>query len=169
MSATKDAPVSRLVPAIQALGALLLAAGAHAQTAETPSPAPCPAATDLTAPDLYGLWRLLLWPEGGSEADPVSTGAMLFGPHPEYPGSVRGRLRRTGPGADLEAEVAGDVADDGAFSLDESADGLGMDAVWNGQPSDCGRSIRGLRRPAEARPQAGPALQFLLHRASTGR
>lgn len=145
-----------------------LAVGGQAQTAPVrPTPA-CPVATDLPPAQLHGLWRLTLWPEGGSESAPASTGAVLFGPHPEYPGSVRGRLRRSGQGADLEAEVAGDVGNDGEFNLDESADGRTMDAVWTGQPSDCGRTIRGQRRPAEGRPDAGPALQFLLQRAPAG-
>lgn len=160
-------------PAARALLLVLLsalAAGSVAQTTPTtPTPA-CPAATDLTPADLYGLWRLVLWPEGGSESAPVSTGALLFGPHPDYPGSVRGRLRRSGPGADLEAEVAGDVGDDGEFSLDESADGVTMDAVWIGQPGDCGRTVRGLRRPASSERSASPpALQFLLRRSSSDR
>jgi hypothetical protein len=159
-------------PAARALISVLLsalAAGSMAQTASTePAPA-CPAAADLTPADLYGLWRLVLWAEGGNEAVPVSNGALLFGPHPEYPGSVRGRLRRSGPGADLEAEVAGDVGDDGEFNLDESADGTTMDAVWTGQPTDCGRTVRGLRRPAEGRMATGPVLQFLLHRSTTSR
>jgi hypothetical protein len=141
---------------------------ADAQSPQTTQANPCPAATELRAQDLHGLWRLVLWPEGGSESAPASTGAMLFGPHPEYPGSVRGRLRRSGPGADLEAEVAGDVGDDGEFNLDESADGRTMDAVWNGHPTDCGRTIRGQRRPAESRPDSGPAMQFLLQRAPSG-
>lgn len=158
-------------PVARALFVLLsvLTAGSWAQTTSSaPTPA-CRAAEDLTPADLYGLWRLVLWPEGGNEAAPVSTGALLFGPHPEYPGSVRGRLRRSGPGADLEAEVAGDVGDDGGFSLDESADGVTMDAVWTGQPSDCGRTVRGLRRPATGRPASPPALQFLLRRMSSDR
>ena len=146
-----------------------LAASCRAQTAPAaPSPA-CRAAEDLTPADLYGLWRLVLWPEGGNEAAPVSTGALLFGPHPEYPGSVRGRLRRSVPGTDLEAEVAGDVGDDGVFNLDESADGLTMDAVWTGQTSDCGRRIQGLRRPAAAVARPAPVLQFLLRRSSSDR
>jgi hypothetical protein len=148
----------------------VLASPASAQTGEAPRTAPaCPAATDLTQADLVGLWRLVLWPAGGSDTAPVSTGAMLFGPHPEYPGSVRGRLRRSGPGADLEAEVSGDVGEDGEFNLDESADGQIMDAVWTGQPTDCGRTVRGLRRPADGRPGSGPALQFLLQRSALRR
>lgn len=160
---------SALVLALSSLALMGLMATARAQSPQTPRAASCPTATELRAQDLHGLWRLILWPEGGSESDPASTGAMLFGPHPEYPGSVRGRLRRSGPGADLEAEVAGDVGDDGEFNLDESADGVAMDAIWVGQPMDCGRSIRGLRRPAEARPDTGPALQFLLQRSPAGR
>ena len=159
-------------PAARALFTLLLSALAAGSVAQTDPKAPvpaCPAAADLTPADLYGLWRLVLWPEGGDESAPVSTGALLFGPHPEYPGSVRGRLRRSGPGADLEAEVAGDVGDDGEFNLDESADGVTMDAVWTGQPGDCGRTVRGLRRPASGRPASPPALQFLLRRISSDR
>ena len=159
---------SVLALALSSLTLVGLMASARAQSPQTPRAVSCPTATELKAQDLHGLWRLVLWPEGGSESAPASTGAMLFGPHPEYPGSVRGRLRRSGPGADLEAEVAGDVGDDGEFNLDESADGRAMDAVWNGQPSDCGRTIRGQRRPAEGRSDAGPALQFLLQRAPAG-
>jgi hypothetical protein len=160
-------------PAARALFTLLLsalAAGSVAQTTPTASAPACPAAADLTPTDLYGLWHLVLWPEGGSESAPVSTGVLLFGPHPEYPGSVRGRLRRSGPGADLEAEVAGDVGDDGEFSLDESADGVTMDAVWTGQPGECGRTVRGLRQLASSgRSASTPALQFLLRRISSDR
>lgn len=160
----------RLVPSalVLTLGSLALVGLMATARAQSPRAASCPTATELRAQDLHGLWRLVLWPENGSESAPASTGAMLFGPHPEYPGSVRGRLRRSGPGADLEAEVAGDVGDDGEFNLDESADGVAMDAVWTGQPSDCGRTIRGLRRTSEGRPDAGPALQFLLQRAPAG-
>ncbi|MFC3684796.1 hypothetical protein [Hydrogenophaga luteola] len=153
---------------LASLTLLGLMATARAQSPQASRTTPCPTATELRAQDLHGLWRLVLWPEGGSESAPASTGAMLFGPHPEYPGSVRGRLRRSSPGADLEAEVAGDVGDDGEFNLDESADGVAMDAVWTGQPSDCGRTIRGLRRTSEGRPDAGQALQFLLQRAPAG-
>lgn len=149
---------------------LTLAPTAAAQTASTPpSPAArCPSADELPPADLFGLWQLSLWPEGGQETEPVSTGAVMFGPHPEYAGSVRGRLRRSGPGADLEAEVSGDVTD-GEFNLDESGDGRTMDAVWTGHPTDCGRTIRGVRRPADGRTPADPALQFLLRQSAMRR
>lgn len=155
------------------LGGLALALGcaldASAQPPAATPGAECPTGTDLQASDLYGLWRLSLWPEGGGETAPLSTGAMLFGPHPEFPDSVRGRLRRSGPGADLEAEVAGDITSDGEFVLDESSDGKTIDAVWSGQPSDCGRRFQGQRRPAEGRTGVGPLLRFLLQRARADR
>jgi hypothetical protein len=162
--------MSRTCRALRGLGLWLacVTAVAAAQGVR-PSATACPMASELKAADLYGLWRLSLWAEGGNEQAPGSTGAVLLGPHAEFPDSVRGRLRRSGPGADLEAEVAGDVGDDGEFNLDESADGQTMDAVWSGQPTDCGRTIRGLRRPAEGRPHGGPRLHFLLQRTSPAR
>lgn len=158
-------------PARLALAAGLLAlsgaAGAQpvpAAPSGTPSAAtPCPAPHDVGPQQLYGLWQLSLWPEEGQVAAPVSRGALLFERHPEYPGSVRGDLRRSGPGPDLLARVSGDVTQ-GEFNLDESADGQRMDAVWTGEPEDCGRSIRGIRRPAEGRPETGPVMRFHLYK-----
>lgn len=148
-------------PHLAALGLGLLAALA------APAILAQPVCAD-TGQALHGLWRLVLWPESGQETQPVSTGAMLLGPHPEYADSVRGRLRRSGQGADLEAEVVGDV-NEGEFNLDESADGQTMDAVWTGTPIICGAEIRGVRRPAEGRRPSTGVLQFLLQRPSATR
>ena len=142
------------------LGMVLLA-WAGAAPAQTSPTVACAQPQDMDPAQLYGLWQLTLWPEGGSETAPLSRGALLFERHPEYPGSVRGDLRRSGTGRDLLALVSGDVAD-GEFNLDESADGVTMDAVWSGAPQDCGRLIRGTRRPAESRPAGEPTLHFLL-------
>lgn len=129
--------------------------------AQTATAAACAEATDITPAHLYGLWQLTLWPEGGSEASPLSSGALLFERHPDYPGSVRGQLRRSAAGNDLQAMVSGDVTD-GEFNMDESGDGVRMDAVWTGTPQDCGRAVRGTRRPAEGRPAGEPTVHFLL-------
>ena len=127
----------------------------------------CPAADQLQPVHLYGLWHIRLWPEGTPEpaADSAapSVGALLFERHPEYPGSVRGELRRSANGHNLTAQVSGDVTD-GVFNLDESEDGQRISAVWVGDPQDCGRSIRGTRRPAEGRPAAETTLQFHLRK-----
>ena len=127
----------------------------------------CTPAVDMAPAQLYGLWQLVLWPqEGASEAAPTSTGALLFERHPEYPGSVRGNLKRTTPGNDRQALVSGDVTR-GEFNLDESADGVSMDAVWEGHATDsgCGQELRGVRRPAEDRATPEPVMNFVLKKA----
>lgn len=143
--------------------ALLATLGGPLARAQDAAPPPCPAADEIQPQQLYGLWRFRLWPEGGSEAAPSAGGSVLFGRHPEYPGSVRGELLRSGASGGPPVQVAGDVTD-GEFNLDESADGVSMDAVWTGTPQDCGQTIRGVRRPAEGRPDATGPLQFLLQK-----
>ncbi|WP_300650493.1 hypothetical protein [Hydrogenophaga sp.] len=135
-------------------------------SAQTPAVACAPPA-DMAPAQLYGLWQLVLWPQdGGSEAAPTSTGALLFERHPEYPGSVRGNLKRTTPGNDRQALVSGDVTS-GEFNLDESADGVTMDAVWEGNvtASGCGQELRGIRRPAEGRATTDRTMNFVLKKA----
>jgi hypothetical protein len=148
--------------------ALLGSAPLAAQTTEasvvagTDDPA-CPDALAIEPLHLYGLWQLRLWPEGGSLDAPASSGSLLFEKHPDYPGSVRGELRRNAQGSDVHARLSGDVTQ-GVFNLDESADGVNMSAVWEGEPTDCGRRIAGTRRPAEGSPAADPALRFELRK-----
>jgi hypothetical protein len=156
--------------ALFSLVALALWGGttAHAQSpAAAPSPT-CATPGDMAPAQLYGLWQLALWPQqGGNEAAPASTGALLFERHPEYPGSVRGSVKRRTEGNDRQALVSGDVMD-GEFNLDESADGVNMDAVWEGNvtPSGCGQELRGIRRPAEGRGSPPePVMNFVLKKA----
>ena len=146
--------------------AALALAFALPTSAQTPAAA-CTPPADMVPAQLYGLWQLVLWPQtSGSEAAPASTGALLFERHPEYPGSVRGSLKRTTPGNDRQALVSGDVTS-GEFNLDESADGVTMDAVWEGNvtPSGCGQELRGIRRPAEGRTTLEPVMNFVLKKA----
>ena len=145
-----------------AASALLFPLGVAAQAA---APA-CSVPDHLPPARLSGVWTLTLWPEGGQETQAQSSGAMLLEPHPEYAGSVRGELKRSGAGNDLQALVSGDVTE-GAFHLDESEDGQRISAVWSGTAQDCaGRvEILGLRRPAEGR-HAEPLLRFSLRRVA---
>jgi len=151
--------VKRALPA----AALALFIGLQA-AAQTPAVA-CTAPADMAPAQLYGLWQLALWPQdgSGSESSPASTGALLLERHPEYPGSVRGHVKRSTPGNDRQAQVSGDVTS-GEFNLDESADGVRLDAVWEGNvtPSGCGQELRGVRRAAEGRGSAEPAMNFVL-------
>lgn len=139
-----------------------------AQAQTTPPAAPlastppaCETPGFLEPARLSGLWQLTLWPEHGRPGQPLSTGAVLFERHPEYDGSVRGRLKRSDTGNDREAVLSGDVVD-GEVNFDESADGVNLDAVWIGEPAACGLELRGTRRPADGRPADAPVLNFLL-------
>ncbi len=97
-----------------------------------------------------GLWQLSLWPEGSPETAPSSTGALLLEPHPDYPGSVRGSLKRSTHGNGAQAWVSGDLIH-GEFNLDESVDGKNISAVWTGVAAGqgCAMAIRGERWVAE--------------------
>lgn len=141
----------------------LLAPAALAQAVAPAAPG-CETPTFLEPARLSGLWQLTLWPENGSPAQPASTGAVLFERHPEYDGSVRGRLKRSDTGNDREAVLSGDVVD-GEVNFDESSDGVNLDAVWIGEPAACGLELRGTRRPADGRPADAPVLNFLLKKS----
>ena len=95
----------------------------------------CPANANLTAHDLLGRWR--------AEFTNGSSASLVLERNPEWPGSIAGRIRREG----REARVAGDL-EAGAFTLEESADGMRIDAVWVGQRVEgrCGQEIRGTWR-----------------------
>jgi hypothetical protein len=119
--------------------ALCMPVGLRAQAA------PCPAAADTAQQQLLGLWRAQL---DGS----WSSATVLLEPHPEYTGSVRGEVNRNGE----RARVSGDV-DEGALTLEESADGQRISATWLGDvvEGSCGREIRGTWQ-AEGDAQARP-------------
>jgi len=134
---------------------------AAAQNSPNAPAASCAEPVPMTPAHLYGLWQLTLWPLDGQETAPESRGAVLFERHPDFPGSVRGHIKRATTGNDVQAQVSGDVVD-GDFNLDESADGVSMDAVWAGAPLACGQVIRGIRRPAEGRATGQVSLYFRL-------
>jgi len=123
-------------------------AGILSLAAATPLLA-CPANADLTARDLIGRWR----------ADITGTwlsADLVLQPNPDWPGSLAGRIRRDG----RDAQVAGDL-EDGTFTLEESADGVRIDATWVGQPVEgrCGREIRGMWRRAASDEHRGFTLR----------
>ena len=130
--------------AVAALAVSLLGAGAHAESPE-PAQASCPAGAKVTHRHLLGLWRATF--------DGIAQGAtLLLETHPELAESVRGAINRSGE----RAQLAGDV-DDGEFTLEESVDGVKIDATWTGTVIDgsCGREIRGdWQRTADKVPRA---------------
>lgn len=107
--------------------------------------ADCPAdARDLPLPSLYGRW------DARFDGLPA-VAAVQLGKHPDYDG-VRGTItRNTGNAAQATvAQLAGDVDDEGALSIDESQDGRAISGVWSGklQARSCGREFRGTWRNA---------------------
>jgi hypothetical protein len=96
----------------------------------------CPADVDLRTRDLLGSWRAQFAGAGPSTD-------LVLQANPDWPDSLAGRIRREG----REARLAGDL-EGGTFTLEESADGVRIDAVWVGRPvpGTCGREIRGVWR-----------------------
>lgn len=142
MKATRSAPLAaaRRVGAVLATAALAALAGCA--TAKDPD---CPAdARDLPLASLYGSWTARF---DGLPA----VAAVQLGKHPDYDG-VRGTITRNAgnPAKAAVAQLAGDVDDDGALSIDESQDGHAISGVWAGklQARSCGREFRGTWRNA---------------------
>jgi hypothetical protein len=118
---------------IAVLAAACLVAGQALAESPDVTLAPCPTGSEISQRHLLGLWRASF--EGTQQG-----ATLLLEPHPELAESVRGVINRDGE----RAVVAGDV-DDGEFTLEESADGVHIDATWTGTVIDgsCGREIRG--------------------------
>ncbi|MCY1238574.1 hypothetical protein ACFJIS_05805 [Variovorax boronicumulans] len=126
--------------------AVALLAAALAAGCATPRDPNCPAdARELPLQALYGQWDARF-------DDLPGTAVVQLGKHPEYAG-VRGTITRRADSAATKttvAQLAGDVDDEGALSIDESLDGRAISGVWSGtlQPGACGREFRGTWRDA---------------------
>jgi hypothetical protein len=116
---------------VLALGVVACAA-ALAQAPRQAATTACPKAEEATHLDLLGTWKAEV------EGQPVAV--IVLGRHPELAESVRGSVHRGGH----DTEASGDV-DEGEFTLEESANGINISAVWLGDvaPGSCGREIRG--------------------------
>lgn len=114
----------------------------------------CPGPLDVQAGQLVGRWRAQvpgLWDEAIVE----------LAPHPHHAGSLAGHVVRGTQRAQAVADL-----DEGEFTMEESADGIHIDATWLGEPVEghCGREIRGeirLRGQEDARTPGRP---FVLRR-----
>ena len=110
----------------------------------------CPKASEVVQRHLLGLWR--------AEFEGSPQGAtLLLERHPEVPEGVTGAINRNGEKAQLSGEV-----DEGEFSLEESANGVNITAVWMGDvvEGSCGREIRGSWKAEGSARQ----LQFVLRK-----
>jgi hypothetical protein len=116
---------------MKALSMIVLAAWAGAASAQTA----CPHSSEIQQAQMLGTWRVEL-------ERPRAAGTLVLEKHATYAGSLRGSLER----GDAKLQVAGDV-EDGEFTMEESADGVHIDATWLGEvvEGSCGREIRGTR------------------------
>lgn len=79
----------------------------------------------------------------GSIEGQSQTVQLQLGPHPQWAGTVKGTIERSG-GHGGTRPMVGDV-DDGNVTLEESADGTQITATWLGTVVDgsCAQEIRG--------------------------
>jgi hypothetical protein len=119
--------------------------------ASAQAPAPCPQPADVQPQHLLGFWR--------AEFEGLSQGAtLLLEKHPEYASSLSGAINRNGQ----RSQVAADL-EDGEFTLEESANGVNIDATWLGTVEDnsCGTVIKGTHKGAKDTTTRGFVLRKL--------
>ena len=160
-----------------ALGATLTLtlALAQAQPGKPPAAAvpaaPCPAAKQMLAPQLYGQWLAVFdKPPRGLPAQAL----VQLERHAEFSDSLAGMVQRdlsAAPGGKVaghatRAQLAGDM-EAGTLLLDESSNGINLTASWDGQivEGSCGQLVKGLWKDLsnEALPDA-PDVPFVLTR-----
>ena len=144
---------------------------AAAGAAAAPLVAPCPAAKQVQAPQMYGQWLAVF--DKPPRGLPVQA-LVLLEKHAEFSDSLAGMVQRdlrSAPGGRVaghasRAQLAGDI-EAGTLLLDESSNGINLTASWDGQivEGSCGRSIRGVWKDLsnEALPDA-PDVPFELTR-----
>ena len=127
------------------LRALVCGAGiALLGSAQAQDSAACTPDWTMSDAQLLGRWTASI------EGQPSSL-SLELGPHPEWQGMVKGYILR----GDARLPMVGDV-NQGAVTLEESADGVHITGTWLGQAvaASCGREIRGDYLPGEeAQPQ----------------
>lgn len=119
------------------LGLAACVAGITAQAQPLAGKTPeCPRDAPMGDLQLQGEWA------GSIEGQP-QTVQLRLGPHPQWEGTVKGTIERSGA-ADGTRPMVGDV-DDGNVTLEESADGTQITATWLGTvvEGSCAREIRG--------------------------
>lgn len=113
--------------------------------AATPSAA-CLTEKQLTAPHIYGRWRVRFTPApAGLPAEAI----LQLEKHAEFSESVAGFVTRelgtVQPGGHArKAQLAGDL-ENGYLTLDESSNGISITGTWNGEmvKESCGKKFTG--------------------------
>ncbi len=132
-----------------AISACCIRAGAQNDT-KVPGPARvsgvCPTASGLSAPHLYGQWRVRFTP---APAGLPAQAVLRLEKHAEFSESLAGFvLREIGSaqagGHAPRAQLAGDL-ENGYLTLDESSNGISITGTWNGEmvEGSCGKKFTG--------------------------
>jgi hypothetical protein len=119
------------------------------------------------SPSLVGRWRVQLWSVDQAETSPPNRmGWLKLSPHPEYGGSVLGRLELSDGHSTEQSLASGDLLAQ-TLNLDESFDGVNTDAMWEGAPAAVACSgampvLSGLRLPVTGRQKVPAPFRFRL-------
>jgi hypothetical protein len=128
----------------------------------------CPTATQLSAPQIYGQWRVRFTP---APAGLPAEALMRLEKHAEFSESVAGAVlrdlgtARTG-GHAPRAQLAGDL-ENGFLTLDESSNGISITGTWNGElvKESCGKKFTGLwKDTSDNAPPDTPGVPFTLEK-----
>jgi hypothetical protein len=130
--------------------------------------AACPAAKELTPPQIHGRWRARFNPApAGMPADAT----MLIERHAEFSESVAGAVIRVirapkSGGHAPRAQLAGDL-ENGLLTLDESSNGISITGTWNGEmvEGSCGKKFSGMwKDTSNNAPTDAPDVPFTLEK-----
>jgi hypothetical protein len=154
-----------------AISAFCMRAGAQNSVKNTEVPAKsgvCPTASQLSAPQIYGQWRVRFTPApAGLPAEAV----LHLQRHAEFSESVAGLVLRdtataTAGGHSPRAQLAGDL-ENGFLTLDESSNGISITGTWNGElvKESCGKKFTGLwKDTSDKAPPDTPEVPFTMER-----
>jgi hypothetical protein len=123
----------------------------------------CLTAKQLTAPHVYGQWRVrFATAPAGLPADAV----LRLEKHAEFSESVAGLVSRDVAGQLRKAQLAGDI-EDGFLTLDESSNGISITGTWNGEMviGSCGKKFTGTwKDTSDHAPADTPDIPFTLEK-----
>lgn len=161
--------LNRLRIATFLIAACALNPGARAQNDAKTG---CPAAQDMKAEQLFGLWTASFTnPPDGLPA----TATMLLERHAEFSESLAGMISRDLGAAAGSAKIAGHAAkaalagdlEDGMLLLDESSNGISITGTWNGEmvAGSCGKAFQGSwKDTSSSAPDNAPDVPFTLRK-----
>ena len=128
----------------------------------------CLTATQLSAPHIYGEWRVRFNP---APAGLPATAIMRLEKHAEFSESVAGSVTRELSAARVgghapRAQLAGDL-ENGFLTLDESSNGISITGTWNGEmvKESCGKKFTGTwKDTSDNAPPDTPDVPFTLEK-----